>query len=149
MVDHHFANASQGAIGLIYAGGKPEAKGDIEHHNIPATANADRSRSGAGQARLREQVPRLPLDRPGPQARPRLGRRDQAAQPTPGLTKWLKSPEKMLDTDADAKAMLKEYNSVPMPNQNLSDAEIRQYIRYFQWADEQQRADTGPRKYGK
>ena len=25
MVDHHFANASQGAIGLIAAGGKPRA----------------------------------------------------------------------------------------------------------------------------
>src|SRR3954468_22335858 len=38
MVDHHFANASQGAIGLIDAGGPPEDKGDIEHHNIPATS---------------------------------------------------------------------------------------------------------------
>src|SRR5512132_528426 len=38
MVDHHFANASQGAIGLIKAGGKPEdGAGDTEHHNIPAT----------------------------------------------------------------------------------------------------------------
>ena len=35
MVDHHFANASQGAVGLIAAGGKPEG-GDPEHHNIPA-----------------------------------------------------------------------------------------------------------------
>ncbi len=26
----------------------------------------------------------------------------------------------MLETDADAKAMLKEYNNLPMPNQNLS-----------------------------
>ncbi len=34
MVDHHFANASQGAIGIIAAGGA----GDPEHHNIPATA---------------------------------------------------------------------------------------------------------------
>ena len=35
MVDHHFANASQGAIGLIRAG---TAAGVPEHHNIPATA---------------------------------------------------------------------------------------------------------------
>src|SRR5262245_33736385 len=36
MVDHHFANASQGAIGLISTAAKqPEA--DLEHHNIPAT----------------------------------------------------------------------------------------------------------------
>lgn len=28
-------------------------------------------------------------------------------------------------------------NYLPMPNQNLSDAEIRQSIRYFKWADAQ------------
>ena len=53
------------------------------------------------------------------------------------LARWLKEPEKMLETDADAKAMLKEYNNIPMPNQSLSDAEIRQYIKYFQWIDAQ------------
>ncbi|MEO6745346.1 MAG: hypothetical protein ABIN08_12755 [Caldimonas sp.] len=36
MVDHHFANASQGAVGIIAAGGAPGA--DPEHHNIPAGA---------------------------------------------------------------------------------------------------------------
>jgi len=50
---------------------------------------------------------------------------------------WLKSPEKMLATDAAAQAMLKEYNNVPMPNQNLTDAEIRQYLEYFKWIDAQ------------
>ena len=53
------------------------------------------------------------------------------------LAKWLKAPEAMLQTDADAKAMLKEYNNLPMPNQSLGDAEIRQYIKYFQWIDAQ------------
>ena len=53
------------------------------------------------------------------------------------LTRWLKSPEKMLETDPEAKAMLKEYNNLPMPNQSLSDAEVRQYIRYFNWIDAQ------------
>lgn len=33
--------------------------------------------------------------------------------------------------------MLKEYNNLPMPNQNLSDVEIQRYIRYFKWADAQ------------
>ena len=40
MVDHHFANASQGAIGIIAAGGCRGA--DPEHHNIPATSAPDR-----------------------------------------------------------------------------------------------------------
>ena len=39
--------------------------------------------------------------------------------------------------DPDAKAMLKEFNNLPMPNQNLNDAEIKQYIQYFHWIDAQ------------
>src|SRR5215467_2128549 len=41
MVDHHFANASQGAIGVIDAtGGTRELVPEpLEHHNIPATAS--------------------------------------------------------------------------------------------------------------
>src|SRR6185436_6642894 len=53
------------------------------------------------------------------------------------LTRWLKAPEKMLESDADAKAMLKEFNNLPMPNQNLPEAEIREYLKYFKWYDEQ------------
>ena len=30
--------------------------------------------------------------------------------------------------------MLEKYK-VPMPNQNLSDEEVREYIAYFKWAD--------------
>src|SRR6188508_1056851 len=38
MVDHHFANASQGAIGIIAAGAPPAgSSGDHEHHNIGST----------------------------------------------------------------------------------------------------------------
>jgi len=37
MVDHHFANASQGAVGIISTKAQPPAK-DIEHHNMPASA---------------------------------------------------------------------------------------------------------------
>ena len=37
MVDHHFANASQGAIGLVSAVVKPPAS-ELEHHNMPASA---------------------------------------------------------------------------------------------------------------
>ena len=51
---------------------------------------------------------------------------------------WLKEPEKMLETDADAKAMLQEHNNLPMPNQNLGSKEIQQYIKYFHWVDAQQ-----------
>src|SRR6185503_15405308 len=53
------------------------------------------------------------------------------------LTRWLKNPEQMLKTDAEAQKMLKEYNNIPMPNQSLTDAEVREYIKYFQWYDAQ------------
>ena len=53
------------------------------------------------------------------------------------LTRWLRSPDKMLESDPDAKAMLTEYTTPPMPNQTLSDTEIRQYSRYFKRADAQ------------
>ena len=52
------------------------------------------------------------------------------------LTRWLKSPDKMLQT-ADAQATLKEYNNTPMPNQGLSDTEIAPYTAYFHRIDAQ------------
>lgn len=52
------------------------------------------------------------------------------------LRRRLKSPEATLQSDNDAKAMLKEFG-VPMPNQELGDAEVKQYIKYFHWIDEQ------------
>jgi len=58
-------------------------------------------------------------------------------RPDAWLTRWLKAPEKMLETDADAKAMLKDYNNIPMPNQGLSDKEVAQYLAYFHWIDAQ------------
>jgi nitrite reductase (NO-forming) len=85
MVDHHFANASQGAIGLIEAGAKAE-EAEME-------------------------------------------RRDEQ-----WITRFLKSPEQMFATDPAAKALLGKYK-VPMPNQNLSDAEIRGYLKYFRFND--------------
>lgn len=40
----------------------------------------------------------------------------------------------MLQTDTDAKTLLDKYK-LPMPNQNLSDVEIREFTTYFKWAD--------------
>jgi nitrite reductase (NO-forming) len=136
MVDHHFANASQGAIGLISTSAKPQ-KGDIEHHNIPATATPDDAEAIKGKQDFESkclachwygQNRKLGPDLAGVTKR----------RSTVWLEKWLKSPESMLKSDPDAQAMLKEFNNIPMPNQNLTDSEIRQIIKYFQWADAQQ-----------
>ena len=138
MVDHHFANASQGAIGLIDAGGTPEEKGDIEHHNIPATRTPSDPEAVKGKLDFESKCLACHSIGQGRKLGPDLAGVTQRRS-NEWLTKWLKSPEKMLQSDADAKAMLKEYAGLPMPNQNLSDVEIRQHIKYFQWVDEQRR----------
>lgn len=134
MVDHHFANASQGAIGLISTMAKPEEK-DLEHHNLPATPQTP-SDAGAIAGKLSFESKCLACHS--------IGQGDKLGPDLAGITKqrsdewltrWLKAPEKMLATDKDAKAMLKKFNNIPMPNQGLSDTEIKQYIRYFHWAD--------------
>ena len=66
MVDHHFANASQGAIGLIAAGGKPDEHAAGCRYRAPqhrCNRSADRSSGGARQAGFRIQVPCVPYDR--------------------------------------------------------------------------------------
>jgi nitrite reductase (NO-forming) len=135
MVDHHFANASQGAIGLISTEVQSQPA-DIEHHNIPATATP--KDPGTVQAKLDFESKCLAChsvgkgDKLGPDLAGVTRRRSDA-----WLARWLKDPEKMLQSDADAKAMLKKYNNIPMPNQSLSDKEISGYIRYFHWIDAQ------------
>jgi len=134
MVDHHFANASQGAVGLIKAGGKPEeGAADSEHHNIPATAAPTDPTAVRGKLAFESKCLACHAiaggDKLGPDLFQVTKRRDDT-----WLTRWLKSPEAMLASDAVAKQMLDKYK-LPMPNQNLSDAEIREYVAYFKWAD--------------
>jgi nitrite reductase (NO-forming) len=132
MVDHHFANASQGAIGVIAAGAAPGS--DTEHHNIPATAAP--TDPGAMKAKLGFESKCLACHsiaggaKIGPDLYGVTKRHDPA-----WLMRWLKSPEQMLQTDPTAKALLDKWK-LPMPNQGLGDEEIRQYISYFKWADQ-------------
>jgi nitrite reductase (NO-forming) len=39
--------------------------------------------------------------------------------------------------------MLKEFNNLPMPNQNLTEKEIQQYLAYFHWVDVQPKGQLG------
>ena len=132
MVDHHFANASQGAIGLI-AAGQVAGGGESEHHNIPATATPTDPAAVKGKLSFESKCLACHSiaggDKLGPDLYEVSKRRNDA-----WLARWMKSPEAMLQSDADAKAMLDKYK-VPMPNQNLSDEEIREFIAYFKWAD--------------
>jgi nitrite reductase (NO-forming) len=136
MVDHHFANASQGAIGLVSTAVKPPVQ-DLEHHNMPSVeATPTDPEAARGKLAFESKCLACHSIGQGKKLGPDLAgvskRRDAA-----WLTRWLKDPEALLKTDEHAKAMLKEANNIPMPNQNLSDAEIREYIKYFQWYDAQ------------
>jgi nitrite reductase (NO-forming) len=135
MVDHHFANASQGAIGLVSTAAKPPAQ-DLEHHNMPATATPTDPEAIAGKLAFESKCLACHSIGQGKKLGPDLAgvTKHRDAQ---WLTRWLKDPEAMLKSDAEAKKMLKEYNNIPMPNQSLTDAEIKQFIKYFQWYDAQ------------
>ena len=135
MVDHHFANASQGAIGLISTAAKPPAK-DLEHHNIPATSTPTDPDAVAGKLAFESKCLACHSIGGGKKLGPDLAGVTKQRD-VQWLTRWLKDPEGMLKTDAEAKKMLKEYNNIPMPNQSLTDAEVRQFIKYFQWYDAQ------------
>lgn len=137
MVDHHFANASQGAIGLVDAGAVVTGeKGDLEHHNMPATSTPTDPAAIQGKLDFESKCLACHSIGRGKKLGPDLlgvtRRRNDG-----WLTKWLKSPETMLASDPDAQALLKEHNGIPMPNQNLADKEIGQYLKYFHWVDAQ------------
>jgi len=134
MVDHHFANASQGAIGLIAAGGAPEGgAGDSEHHNIPATAAPTDESAVRGKLSFESKCLACHSiaggDKLGPDLHGVTKRRDAA-----WIAKWMKDPDGMLKSDPTAKELLAKYK-LPMPNQNATEQEIRDYIGYFKWAD--------------
>ena len=135
MVDHHFANASQGAIGLVSTAAKPQRQ-ELEHHNLSASKAPTDPEAIAGKQEFESKCFACHSMGHGKKLGPDLAgvTKKRSAD---WLTRWMKEPEKMLQTDPDAKALLKEYNNIPMPNQNLTDAEVRQYLKYFQWYDAQ------------
>jgi len=139
MVDHHFANASQGAVGLIDAGAEPNAP-ESEHHNIgpaavPSDPEALRGKTDFESKCLAcHSIAGGEGKKIGPDILGTTKRHSDA-----WLTRWLKSPEQMLQRDPTAQALLKKYNNVPMPNQNLTDAEVRQYLKYFHFVDQTQK----------
>ncbi len=135
MVDHHFANASQGAIGLISTSAKSDEK-DIEHHNIEATATPSDPEEVKGKLDFESKCLACHTIGQGKKLGPDLAGVTKRRNDD-WIAKFLRSPEKMLESDADAKALLKEFNNIPMPNQNLTDAEIQQYLKYFHWSDAQ------------
>jgi nitrite reductase (NO-forming) len=134
MVDHHFANASQGAIGVIEAGMKSEEAAH-EHHNLAASAAPTDPEALQAKTNFESKCVACHAIAGGAGAKigpDLLGVTQRRSEDW--IAKFLKSPESMFGTDPTAKALLDKYK-VPMPNQNLSDAEIRGYLKYFRFLD--------------
>jgi nitrite reductase (NO-forming) len=143
MVDHHFANASQGAIGLVSTATKPPVQ-DLEHHNMPSVeATPTDAEAARGKLAFESKCLACHSIGQGRKLGPDLAGVSKRRDAT-WLVRWLKDPEAMLKTDEHAKALLKESNNIPMPNQNLTDAEIKEYVKYFQWYDAQPAGTVKP-----
>jgi nitrite reductase (NO-forming) len=133
MVDHHFANASQGAVGMIAASDTARGAEQMEHHNIPATAAP--TDPLALQGKLNFELKCIAChsiaggDKAGPDLHQVTRRRSED-----WLSRWIRNPDAMLQSDPIARELLAKYK-IPMPNQNATDADIKGFIAYFKWAD--------------
>lgn len=135
MVDHHFANASQGALGLIAASSEPPKRTEIEHHNLSASVVPTDPEAVQGKLAFESKCFACHSIGAGKKVGPDLAgvtkRRDDS-----WIVNWLKNPEGMLKNDPVAKDLLQQFNGLPMPNQNLNDADVKQLMKYFHWIDQ-------------
>ncbi len=134
MVDHHFANASQGAIGL-----SPPTRA-ARATREPSTTTSRPPRCPRTPRRSRASSPSRPSASPATRsaAATRWAPTSTASRShatTRGSRAGSRTRTRCCKTDADAKEMLAKYK-VPMPNQNLADEDIKEIIAYFKWADE-------------
>jgi nitrite reductase (NO-forming) len=130
MVDHHFANAALGAVGVVNASdGATTLKAGDHPHKAITDPDAEKGKVvyesrcvmchtvGGG-------------DKIGPDLRGVTQRRPDA-----WLARWLLETDSMLKTDAAAKEMLVKYKT-SMPNPGLSPAEANQLVKFFHWSDQ-------------
>jgi len=131
MVDHHFANAALGAIGLISTSEKTIALENHDHSRVAALADPDAAK---GKVAFQSKCVACHTvgdgDKVGPDL---LGVTKRHADSW--LMSWLIAPEVMQKSDATAKKLLFKYK-VPMPNPGLNAKEARELVKYFHWFDQ-------------
>jgi nitrite reductase (NO-forming) len=135
MVDHHFANAALGAVGVISAldNGTAPRNGSAAPNAARRTAAIDAG-TIAGKATFETRCSVCHSvgggDKVGPDL---LGATRRHADAW--LTSWLLDTEKMQKNDAAARELLAKYK-VPMPNPGLKRAEAAQILKYLHWSDQ-------------
>lgn len=124
MVDHEFADATQGAIGVI----------DATSDAAGASGQGGQTDAEKGHALLVERcaachLPPAGMQRIAPDLAGVTSRHGDE-----WLAKWISDPTKMLAEDQEAQRLLGQWKT-PMPNLGLTPDQVRQVIAYFHQAD--------------
>jgi nitrite reductase (NO-forming) len=131
MVDHHFANAALGAVGVINASdGATTLKAGAHPHKAAITDPDAEKGKVVYEAKCAMCHTVGGGDKIGPDLRGVTQRRPDA-----WLTRWLLETDAMLKTDSTAKELLARYKT-SMPNPGLSPAEANQLVKFFHWSDQ-------------
>jgi len=155
MVDHYFANAALGAVGVISVSDKtpplgrasapvtsaapmPSAALDAgEHHHEPAKAgepNLGDPDAAKGKLAFESKCVLCHSIGGGAKVGPDL-QGVTRRHPDGWLTRWLLDTEKMQKSDPAAKELVTKYK-MPMPNPGLKAAEVRVLLKFFHWSDQ-------------
>jgi nitrite reductase (NO-forming) len=155
MVDHYFANASLGAIGLIRVSDKtPRVGQSAEPANAPAPANA--AAPAALAVAEHQHEPGKPIDAEAAKGKAAFESKCVLCHSIGGgtkigpdlqgvtrrhadawLTRWLLETEKMQKSDPAAKQLVTKYR-MPMPNPGLKSGEVRDLLKFFHWRDQRE-----------
>ena len=140
MVDHYFANAALGAVGVISVSDKTPPLGqaaDAATAAAPAPKVGAESVSDAGAAKgqlaFESRCVLCHSIGGGAKVGPDLKGVTQR-RPDVWLTKWLLDTEKMQRSDPVAKQLVAKYR-MPMPNPGLKAGEVREILKFFHWSD--------------
>jgi len=164
MVDHYFANASLGAIGLIGVSDKVPLPGQVaeppkaevpapelarvvmtEHQHEPAKDGKEAPKPGTtindpeaakGKLAFESKCVLCHSMGGGKKVGPDL-QGVTKRHPDAWLTRWLLDTEKMQKSDPEAKDLVAKYR-MPMPNPGLKATEVRDLLKFFHWSDQRE-----------
>ncbi|HZE10204.1 MAG TPA: multicopper oxidase domain-containing protein [Burkholderiales bacterium] len=156
LVDHYFANAALGAIGVISVSDKVPPLGQAAE---PAKAAAPETAVLQTGEHQHEQAKRADRKINDPEAAKgklafeskcvlchSIGGGAKTGPDLQGvtrrhadawLTKWLLETEKMQKSDPAAKQLVAKYK-MPMPNPGLKAVEVRDILKFFHWSDQRE-----------
>jgi nitrite reductase (NO-forming) len=160
MVDHYFANAELGAIGLIRVSDKTPLPGQAAAQAKPAAPVAAAAPAAApsdtNEERRKKLLEKVQNLNDPDAARGKLAFESKCVlchsmgggkkvgpdlqgvtkrHPDAWLTKWLLETEMMQKSDPVAKDLVSKFG-MPMPNPGLKSDEVRGLLKFFHWSDQ-------------